>query len=188
MANPFNLPPLGEYVDAGTVGGILVAVGDTIEVDQPVLEIETDKANLEVPSSVSGVVTEILVKNGDQAEVGQPVLMVDVDRAGEGRIRQEDEELLPSISALDVAVARQLAHALSNRGQHRITAEMTIPVVDRLEAIEVEYDERQRRLRTSGALQLRIEDLHPVGAIEAPGQAVGILSRTSASTTKNGDT
>ena len=63
MANPFNLPPLGENVDAGTVVGILVAVGDTIEVDQSVLEIETDKANLEVPSSVSGVVTEILVKN-----------------------------------------------------------------------------------------------------------------------------
>ena len=94
MANPFNLPPLGENVDAGTVVGILVAVGDPIEVDQPVLEIETDKANLEVPSSVSGVVTEILVKNGSQAEVGQPVLMVDVDVDGE--VQKVVEEVVSS--------------------------------------------------------------------------------------------
>ncbi len=75
MAMPFNLPPLGENVEAGTVVGILVAPGDRIEVNQPVLEIETDKANLEVPSGVAGVVTEVLVENGATAEVGAPVLM-----------------------------------------------------------------------------------------------------------------
>ena len=77
MAIPFNLPPLGENINAGTVVGILVSVGDHIEVNQAVLEIETDKANLEVPSGVSGVITEILVKSGDKAQVGSPVLMVD---------------------------------------------------------------------------------------------------------------
>ncbi len=77
MATPFNLPALGENVDAGTVVGILVSVGDTVEVNQPVLEIETDKANLEVPSGFSGVVTEILVENGATADVGAPVLMYD---------------------------------------------------------------------------------------------------------------
>lgn len=83
MATPFNLPALGENVDAGTVVGILVAVGDKVEENQPVLEIETDKANLEVPSGFSGVVTEILVENGATAEVGAPVLMYD-EGAGEG--------------------------------------------------------------------------------------------------------
>ena len=82
MATPFNLPALGENVDAGTVVGILVAVGDRVEENQPVLEIETDKANLEVPSGFSGVVTEILVENGATAEVGTPVLMYD-EGAGE---------------------------------------------------------------------------------------------------------
>ena len=83
MATPFNLPALGENVDAGTVVGILVAVGDTVEENQPVLEIETDKANLEVPSGFSGVVTEILVENGATADVGAPVLMYE-EGAGEG--------------------------------------------------------------------------------------------------------
>ena len=104
MANPFNLPPLGENVDAGTVVGILVAVGDPIEVDQSVLEIETDKANLEVPSSVSGVVTEILVKNGDQAVVGQPVLMVDADGAGE--VQKVVEEVVSSEETTMVGVSK----------------------------------------------------------------------------------
>lgn len=89
MATPFNLPALGENVDAGTVVGILVAVGDQVEADQPVLEIETDKANLEVPSGFSGVVTEILVENGATAEVGAPVLMYD-EGAGEGVADGED--------------------------------------------------------------------------------------------------
>lgn len=75
MARPFNLPALGENIDAGTVVGILVEVGDKVEENQPVLEIETDKANLEVPSGFSGVVTEILVENGATADVGAPVLM-----------------------------------------------------------------------------------------------------------------
>lgn len=89
MATPFNLPALGENVDAGTVVGILVAVGDQVEENQPVLEIETDKANLEVPSGFSGVVTEILVENGATAEVGAPVLMYD-EGAGKGAAANEE--------------------------------------------------------------------------------------------------
>ena len=89
MATPFNLPALGENVDAGTVVGILVAVGDQVEENQPVLEIETDKANLEVPSGFSGVVTEILVENGATAEVGAPVLMYE-EGAGEDTAASED--------------------------------------------------------------------------------------------------
>lgn len=90
MATPFNLPALGENVDAGTVVGILVAVGDTVEENQPVLEIETDKANLEVPSGFNGVVTEILVENGATADVGAPVLMYD-DAAGVAAADADEE-------------------------------------------------------------------------------------------------
>ncbi len=91
MATPFNLPALGENIDDGTVVGILVAVGDRVEVNQPVLEIETDKANLEVPSGFSGVVTEILVENGATAEVGAPVLMYE-EAGAEAAAGKEAEE------------------------------------------------------------------------------------------------
>jgi pyruvate dehydrogenase E2 component (dihydrolipoamide acetyltransferase) len=77
----FKVPELGENVAGGDVTSVLVKVGDTIAVDQPVLELETDKATVEVPSSVAGRVSEIKVKPGDTINVGAVVLVVE-DGAG----------------------------------------------------------------------------------------------------------
>jgi pyruvate dehydrogenase E2 component (dihydrolipoamide acetyltransferase) len=73
----FNLPELGENITAGDVLRVLVKAGDTLAKDQPVLELETDKATIEVPSSVSGQVQVVKVKAGDKVKVGQPILSVD---------------------------------------------------------------------------------------------------------------
>jgi pyruvate dehydrogenase E2 component (dihydrolipoamide acetyltransferase) len=77
MPTEFKLPELGENVTAGDVVRVLVNVGDTIAKDQPILELETDKATIEVPSSVSGTVGEVRVKQGDKVKVGQVVLIVE---------------------------------------------------------------------------------------------------------------
>ncbi len=77
MATEFKLPELGENVKAGDLVKILVAVGDTIQQDQPLLELETDKATIEVPSSVEGVIKAIYVKDGEKIHVGQLVLAVE---------------------------------------------------------------------------------------------------------------
>ena len=76
----FTLPELGENVAAGTVSRVLVQVGDTIARDQSVLELETDKATVEVPSAVAGVVQSIAVKPGDKVSAGMPVLVVSGDQ------------------------------------------------------------------------------------------------------------
>ncbi len=73
----FTLPELGENIAAGDVLRILVKPGDTVTKDQPVLELETDKATIEVPSSVAGQVKEIKVKAGDKVKVGQAILSVE---------------------------------------------------------------------------------------------------------------
>jgi pyruvate dehydrogenase E2 component (dihydrolipoyllysine-residue acetyltransferase) len=73
----FNLPELGENVSAGDVLRVLVKPGDVLAKDQPVLELETDKATIEVPSSVAGQVKEVKVKAGDKVTVGQPILSVE---------------------------------------------------------------------------------------------------------------
>ncbi len=70
----FNLPDLGENIEAGEVLSVLVNAGDQLEENQPVVELETDKAVIEVPSSVSGRVTEVHVSQGDRAAVGQLIL------------------------------------------------------------------------------------------------------------------
>jgi pyruvate dehydrogenase E2 component (dihydrolipoamide acetyltransferase) len=73
----FKLPELGENIEAGDVVRLLISPGDAVEKDQPVLELETDKATIEVPSAVSGTVGNIQVKVGDKVKVGQVIFTVD---------------------------------------------------------------------------------------------------------------
>ena len=73
----FILPNLGDGVAQGDVLKVLVKIGDTIAVDQPVVELETDKATIEVPSNVAGKVKEIRVKAGDKVKPGQAVLVME---------------------------------------------------------------------------------------------------------------
>src|ERR1043166_8228327 len=80
----FKVPELGENVAGGDVTRVLVNVGDSITKDQTVLELETDKATIEVPSSVAGVIKEIKVKQGDKVKVGAVVLTVDEAASGSG--------------------------------------------------------------------------------------------------------
>ena len=61
-----KLPELGENVTAGDVVRVLVKAGDTITKDQAILELETDKATIEVPSSVAGLVKDVQVKPGQK--------------------------------------------------------------------------------------------------------------------------
>ncbi|MBV8206652.1 MAG: 2-oxo acid dehydrogenase subunit E2 [Acidobacteria bacterium] len=70
------LPELGENIASGDLVKVLVKVGDRIEKDQPIIEIETDKATVEVPSPEAGTVTEIAVKAGQKINVGDLILMV----------------------------------------------------------------------------------------------------------------
>ena len=76
MAFAFKLPELGESIETGDVVKVLVSVGDTLEVDQPVVELETDKATVEVPAPAAGTVTGIAVKAGDTIAVGQVILTI----------------------------------------------------------------------------------------------------------------
>jgi pyruvate dehydrogenase E2 component (dihydrolipoamide acetyltransferase) len=79
----FVLPNLGDGVAHGDVLKVLVKPGDMLAVDQPVLELETDKATLEVPSSVAGRIREVRVKAGDKVKPGQAVVLVEDGGASE---------------------------------------------------------------------------------------------------------
>ncbi len=80
MSFEFKLPELGENIAAATIVGVLVGVGDQIKPGQPVLELETDKAVLEVPSDVGGTVTAVHVKSGQEIGIGQ--LLLTLEEAG----------------------------------------------------------------------------------------------------------
>ncbi|MEN1976711.1 biotin/lipoyl-containing protein, partial [Cellulomonas sp. P4] len=83
MSDNVQLPALGESVTEGTVTRWLKNVGDRVEVDEPLLEISTDKVDTEVPSPFAGVLEQILVQEDETAEVGA-VLAVIGDGSGAG--------------------------------------------------------------------------------------------------------
>ncbi|MFE3114097.1 biotin/lipoyl-containing protein, partial [Kitasatospora indigofera] len=77
-ATPVLLPALGESVSEGTVTRWLKAEGDTVEIDEPLLEVSTDKVDTEIPSPVAGVLVKILVGEDESAEVGAQLALIGV--------------------------------------------------------------------------------------------------------------
>src|ERR1039458_973071 len=69
-----KLPHLGEGADSGTVVNLFVKEGDTITKDQPILELENEKAVATIPSTAPGTISQIFVKPGDKIRVGQRIL------------------------------------------------------------------------------------------------------------------
>lgn len=89
MATNLILPELGENIETGVVAKIFVEVGDHVDVDQPIIEIETDKAVVEVPSDRAGIVSAIFVAQGDEIKIGQKIIAIEPDSKSD----RSDEEV-----------------------------------------------------------------------------------------------
>ena len=76
MAHSVEMPELGESVTEGTITTWLKEVGDTVEVDEPLLEVSTDKVDTEIPSPVAGVILEIKAEEDDTVEVGDVIVII----------------------------------------------------------------------------------------------------------------
>ncbi|HOT34990.1 MAG TPA: dihydrolipoamide succinyltransferase, partial [Rhodoglobus sp.] len=76
MSESVNLPALGESVTEGTVTRWLKKVGDRVEVDEPLLEVSTDKVDTEIPSPVAGVIEAVLVAEDETVEVGTTLVTI----------------------------------------------------------------------------------------------------------------
>jgi pyruvate dehydrogenase E2 component (dihydrolipoamide acetyltransferase) len=90
MATQITLPNLGENIESGDVLSILVAEGDTIKADQDIIEVETDKATMPIPSPEGGKVVKVLVAEGDTIKIGGAIL--ELEPAGNGAATKEKAE------------------------------------------------------------------------------------------------
>ncbi|MCR8676041.1 2-oxoglutarate dehydrogenase, E2 component, dihydrolipoamide succinyltransferase [Micrococcus sp. HG099] len=90
MSETVNLPALGESVTEGTVTRWLKAVGDEVAVDEPLVEVSTDKVDTEIPSPVAGVLQEILAEEDETVEVGAPLATIG-DGDGGGSSESDDD-------------------------------------------------------------------------------------------------
>jgi pyruvate dehydrogenase E2 component (dihydrolipoamide acetyltransferase) len=125
----FKVPELGENVEAADVARVLVNVGDTIKREQPVLELETDKATIEVPSSVAGVIKEIKVKKGEKVKVGAVILTVDDGASGNGASSGAKAAAAPAPAAAEAKKEEPAAAASKTEtADHKILSMPQRPV------------------------------------------------------------
>ena len=87
----FRLPELGEGIESGQVIEVLVAPGDRVSLEQPLLEVETDKAAVEIPSPADGTVTDVLVSAGDTVAINDVLVRIEGDPDGEELAPEEPE-------------------------------------------------------------------------------------------------
>ena len=98
MAKEFKLPDLGEGVESGEVARVLVSEGDQIEAEQTILELETDKALVEVPSPAAAKVVSVQVKDGDTVPVGAVLITYEESGTGTGPAKEPTaEEAKPEV-------------------------------------------------------------------------------------------
>src|SRR6056300_1096158 len=101
MSEKIVVPVLGESITEATVSRWLKSEGESVEADEPIVELETDKVNLEVPSPVSGVLSEINSKDGTVVEVG--ALLGSVSENGSGAVKKEIiKKIKPTVSENNV--------------------------------------------------------------------------------------
>ena len=91
QATDVEMPELGESVTEGTITQWLKSVGDTVEVDEPLLEVSTDKVDTEVPSPVAGTIIEILAEEDDTVEVGEVIVRVGDENAAADDSHDSDD-------------------------------------------------------------------------------------------------
>ncbi|MCK5456919.1 MAG: 2-oxo acid dehydrogenase subunit E2, partial [Melioribacteraceae bacterium] len=116
----FKLPELGENIESADVTRVLIKAGGKIEKDQIVLEIETDKATVEVPSESAGTVKEVFIKDGETAKVGQIIFTFVGSETGQ--TVQEDE--LPKV---EPQIKEELA-PVSKAVEKNVKSEKTVPI------------------------------------------------------------
>jgi pyruvate dehydrogenase E2 component (dihydrolipoamide acetyltransferase) len=101
MTEDIKVPEIGENVASGEVVSVPVKKGDMVEVDDVIIELETDKATIEIPSPYKGKIEDVLVEEGDTVNVGEVIARVDTDAdsAGEGEEEKRSEESSVQTSA-----------------------------------------------------------------------------------------
>ena len=129
MAFEFKLPDIGEGVAEGEVLKWMVKVGDQVKEDQPLVEVMTDKVNVQLPSPRTGKVSDILVKEGEVAKVGQTIMVIDDGSSGQVQPRPTPQPQTPastSPAATHASTAPAPQMVLASPATRRLAREMGV--------------------------------------------------------------
>ncbi|GAA2144109.1 hypothetical protein GCM10009844_17290 [Nocardioides koreensis] len=129
MATEVNLPALGESVTEGTVTRWLKSVGDTVAVDEPLLEVSTDKVDTEIPSPVAGTLLEIKAQEDDTVEVGAVLAMIGDEGESAGDAGGSDE----AEAEAEEPAAEEQAEPEEEKAQEPEAAQEPAPAAEEVE-------------------------------------------------------
>lgn len=125
MSVEIKLPELGENIESAQVTSVLVKAGDKVEKDQVILEIETDKAVVEVPSEVAGIVESVLVKDGDKVMIGATMITLTL-KDGLAETQTEDQVKKAEVKEEEPVVEEEKFPENKNSGEKQIM-DLVIP-------------------------------------------------------------
>ena len=135
MLKNIVLPEIADNVVSGLVGEILVSVGDLVKADDPVAEVETDKATSQIPTDFAGKVVDIKVAAGDTVKVGETLVVVDVADTEEEEASVDSEPSAentsdaPALEKEDSPVAKEESTAVQVKPQAKVSN--LVPVADK---------------------------------------------------------
>ncbi len=132
MIVDFKLPHLGDGIHSADVIKIHVKEGEEIKLDQIVVEIETDKATVEVPSDIAGIVKKVYAKEGSKANVGEPIVGIEVDNLQSEVSAEKQEmkgEMLEVNHKSEIQEAKIEAPATDNQSLTTRSYEFRIPIL-----------------------------------------------------------
>jgi pyruvate dehydrogenase E2 component (dihydrolipoamide acetyltransferase) len=155
----FKLPALGENIEQGDLVRLIIAPGATVSEGEAVMELETDKAVVEVPSSISGTVKEILVKEGDKIKVGQVVFTAENNGAPAAEAKETPRKEEPAKRAGKAQAAQPSSPAPSSASSG-VTAAAVKPQPARASQAESQpAPQRTRSTDAPAASEFRLQEL-----------------------------
>jgi pyruvate dehydrogenase E2 component (dihydrolipoamide acetyltransferase) len=125
MTTEVKVPDIGDFNDVPVVT-VLVSVGDRIAVEDPIVELESDKATMEVPSSAAGVVKEIKVREGDRVSEGSVILIIEADGAAAAPKEEPKAEAPKAEAPAPAAPAPAAVPAKTDAGFGKVSASPSV--------------------------------------------------------------
>ncbi len=152
MTIQYKLPDLGEDIETGDVIGVFVAAGDKVSEDQALLEVETDKAAIEIPSPAGGVIKEVHVSEGDTIKVGQLLVTIDDGKGnGKGVVVEEVAEVKTQDEAIEEMAEREVEEEMNADPEPEPKTETASEEEEEEEEEVVEVSEEKKPRSTKAA-------------------------------------
>ncbi|MDA9150709.1 2-oxoglutarate dehydrogenase complex dihydrolipoyllysine-residue succinyltransferase [Candidatus Pelagibacter sp.] len=177
MSEKIVVPVLGESITEATVSKWLKSEGESVEADEPIVELETDKVNLEVPSPVSGVLSEINSKDGTVVEVG--ALLGSVSENGSGAVKKEIiKKIEPTVSennVVNLEVPKKETKIFDEGSEEKNSVEEPLILTNEVkEEIKVETKEENQTL-SPAVRKIVVENKIDIQSVKGSGKDGRIL-------------